>query len=131
VLASQFDDDQLVIISDVSVKTTYFTLLNLTENQLPPLTPEVRPLSNLSLALDKCQSLIQVTGIRTLLYSLSFFSLYNNELQQSSVGNLGPAMGARNQVGIGLSYRPASLCSFATQFQTRFLESIPFQHSGT
>jgi hypothetical protein len=61
VLASQFDDDQLVIISDVSVKTTYFTLLNLTENQLPPLTPEVRPLSNLSLALDKCQSLIQVT----------------------------------------------------------------------
>jgi hypothetical protein len=60
VLASQFDDDQLVIISDVSVKTTYFTLLNLTENQLPPLTPEVRPLSNLSLALDKCQSLIQV-----------------------------------------------------------------------
>jgi hypothetical protein len=34
-------------------------------------------------------------------------------------------MGARNQVGIGLSYRPASLCSLATQFQTRFLESIP------
>jgi hypothetical protein len=33
-------------------------------------------------------------------------------------------MGARNQVGIGLSYRPASLCSLATQFQTRFLESI-------
>ncbi len=26
----------------------------------------------------------------------------------SSVGNLNPAMGARNQVGIGLSYRPAS-----------------------
>jgi hypothetical protein len=34
-------------------------------------------------------------------------------------------MGARNQVGIGLPYRPASLCSLATQFQTRFLESIP------
>jgi hypothetical protein len=36
-------------------------------------------------------------------------------------------MEARNQVGIGLSYRPASLpvCSLATQFQTRFLESIP------
>ncbi len=31
----------------------------------------------------------------------------------------------RNQVGIGLSYRPASLCSLATQFQTRFLELIP------
>jgi hypothetical protein len=26
---------------------------------------------------------------------------------------------------IGLSYRPASLCSLATQFQTRFLGSIP------
>jgi hypothetical protein len=36
-----------------------------------------------------------------------------------------PAMGARNQVDIGLSYRPANLCSLATQFQTRFLESIP------
>jgi hypothetical protein len=34
-------------------------------------------------------------------------------------------MGARNQVGIGLSYRPASLGGLATQFQTRFLESIP------
>ncbi len=33
-------------------------------------------------------------------------------------------MGARNQVGIGLSYRPVSLCSLATQFQTWFLESI-------
>jgi hypothetical protein len=42
----------------------------------------------------------------------------------SCVGNFSPAMGARNQVGIGLSYRPASLCSLATQFQTRFLESI-------
>jgi hypothetical protein len=42
-----------------------------------------------------------------------------------SGGNLRPAMGARNQVGIGLLYRPASLCSLATQFQTRFLESIP------
>jgi hypothetical protein len=31
----------------------------------------------------------------------------------------------RNQVGIGLSYRPARLCSLATQFQTWFLESIP------
>ncbi len=29
------------------------------------------------------------------------------------VGNLIPAMGARNHVGIGLSYRPASLCSLA------------------
>ncbi len=36
----------------------------------------------------------------------------------ASVGNLSPAMGARNQVGIGLSYWPATLCSLATQFQT-------------
>jgi hypothetical protein len=40
------------------------------------------------------------------------------------VGNFSPAKGARNQVGIGLSYRPPSLCSLATQFQTLFLESI-------
>jgi hypothetical protein len=44
--------------------------------------------------------------------------------------NLSPAMGARNQVGIVLSYRPASLCSLATQFQTRFLESIPRSIAG-
>jgi hypothetical protein len=36
----------------------------------------------------------------------------------------------RNQVGMGLSYRPASLCSLATQFQTRFLESIPHPIEG-
>ncbi len=46
------------------------------------------------------------------------------------VGNLSPAMGARNQVGIGLSYRPASLCNLATKFQTRFLESIPRTIAG-
>ncbi len=45
-------------------------------------------------------------------------------------GNLRPAMGARNQVGIGLSYRPASLCSLATQYQNRFLESIPRPIAG-
>jgi hypothetical protein len=48
-------------------------------------------------------------------------------------GNLSPAiwgLGSRNQVGIGLSYRPASLCSLATQFQTRFLESIPRHIEG-
>jgi hypothetical protein len=50
---------------------------------------------------------------------------------ESSVGcNVSPAMGARNQIGIGLSYRPASLCSLATQFQTRFLESIPRPIAG-
>ena len=45
----------------------------------------------------------------------------------SSVGN---HMGAKNQVGIGLSYQPASLCSLATQFQTRFLEPIPRPIAG-
>ncbi len=44
---------------------------------------------------------------------------------ETCVGNFSPAMGAKNQVGIGLSYRPASLCSLATQCRTRFLESIP------
>ncbi len=41
-----------------------------------------------------------------------------------------PAMGARNQVGIVLSYRTASQCSLATQCQTRFLESIPRPKTG-
>jgi hypothetical protein len=43
---------------------------------------------------------------------------------------LHPAMGARNQVGIELSYRPASLCSFASQFQT-LPETDSSPHSGT
>ncbi len=47
-----------------------------------------------------------------------------------SVTSMVPAMGAGNQVGIGLSYRPASLCSLATQFQIRFLESIPRPIAG-
>jgi hypothetical protein len=46
------------------------------------------------------------------------------------VRNLSPAMGARNQVGIGLSYRHGSLCCLAAQFQTRFLESIPRPIAG-
>jgi hypothetical protein len=50
--------------------------------------------------------------------------------QSKRDGNLSPVMGARNQEGIGLSYRPASLCSLATQFQTRFLESIPRPMAG-
>ncbi len=45
-------------------------------------------------------------------------------------GTLSPAMGARNQVGIGLSYRPASLRSLAIEFQTQFLESIPRPIAG-
>jgi hypothetical protein len=55
-------------------------------------------------------------------YELFCLLLYKLGL---SVGNLSPAMGVRNQVGIELSYRPASLGSLATQFQTRILESIP------
>jgi hypothetical protein len=34
------------------------------------------------------------------------------------------------KVGIGLSYRPASLCSLATQFHNRFPESIPRPIAG-
>jgi hypothetical protein len=52
---------------------------------------------------------------------LLFYSLYvitcNEDISifppPNSVGNLSPAMGARDHVGIGLSYRPASLCSLA------------------
>ncbi len=50
--------------------------------------------------------------------------------RECCVGNFSPAMGARNQVGIGKSYRPVSLYSLATQFQTRFLESIPRPIAG-
>jgi hypothetical protein len=46
------------------------------------------------------------------------------------VGTISPAIGSRNQVGIGLTYRSASLCSLSTQFQTRFLESIPRPIAG-
>ncbi len=51
-------------------------------------------------------------------------------VSESCAGNFSPAMGARNQVGIGLSYLPASLCSLATQLQTRFLELIPRPTAG-
>ncbi len=57
-------------------------------------------------------------------YMVSTIYICRN-VRESSVGNLSPAMGARNHVGIGLSYRPASLCSLSTQFKTRFLELIP------
>jgi hypothetical protein len=60
---------------------------------------------------------------------LDYFS-YRPARYIGCVGNFSPAMGARNQVGIGLSYRPASLCSLATLFQTRFLESIPRPIAG-
>jgi len=39
-------------------------------------------------------------------------------------------MGARNQVGIGLSYRPASLCSLAGQYQSRLYLLIRDQEFG-
>ncbi len=43
-----------------------------------------------------------------------FLVLLFSSSPPTSVDNFSPAMGARNQVGIGLSYRPASLCSLAT-----------------
>jgi hypothetical protein len=51
-------------------------------------------------------------------------------IKDTCSGNLSPAMGARNQVNIGLSYQPASLCRLATQFQTRFLDLIPRPIAG-
>jgi hypothetical protein len=39
-------------------------------------------------------------------------------------------MGVRNQVGIGLPYRPAGQYCLATQFHTRFLELIPRPIAG-
>ncbi len=69
------------------------------------------------------------TQIRFEMSSL-YFS-FNCRLRcDDCVGNFSPAMEDRNQVGIGLSYRPASLSSLATQFQTRFLESIPCPIGG-
>ncbi len=50
--------------------------------------------------------------------------------QPARVGNLSPAIGTRIHVGIGLSNRPARLCSLATEFQTRFLELIPRPKAG-
>ncbi len=58
------------------------------------------------------------------------YLVWNSKRIATSVSNLSPAMGARNQIGKGLFYRPASLCSLATQFQTRFLESIPRPMAG-
>ncbi len=54
----------------------------------------------------------------------------NSKHGGTCVGNLSPAMGTRNEEGIGLTYRPAGQCSLATQFQTRFLESIPRPTAG-
>ncbi len=74
-----------------------------------------------------------ITELWTMIFQLSF-SLsgggrgccqHRNLLTDSGVGNLSPAMRARNQVDITLSCRLASLCSLASQFQTSFLESIP------
>ncbi len=53
-----------------------------------------------------------------------------NKLQGYTTESVTPARGTRNQVGIGLLFRPASLCSLTAQFQTRFLESIPRPIAG-
>jgi hypothetical protein len=63
------------------------------------------------------------TSMKLYIHEFGFWFTYRD-------GNLSRAMGARNQVGIGLSYRPASLSSSATQFQTRFLESNPRPIAG-
>jgi hypothetical protein len=66
---------------------------------------------------------------RTSLFAQSKYAIIK-ELLNFSAGKYSPTMGARNQVGIGLSYWPASLCSLAIQFQTQFLESIPRPIAG-
>ncbi len=61
--------------------------------------------------------------------SSTWHCLLSRPIQSNTVS---PAMGARNQVGKGLLYWPASLWvwSLTTQFQTRFLESIPRPIAG-
>jgi hypothetical protein len=70
--------------------------------------------------------------MRSFTYRSTF--LYGMHFRQpESVTYISPAIGARNQLNqvvIGLSYQPASLCSLATQFQTRLLESIPRPIAG-
>jgi hypothetical protein len=61
----------------------------------------------------------------TCVIALALHSILSKRRAQSSA-----AMAARNKVGIGLSNRPASLRSLATQFQNRFLESIPRPIAG-
>jgi hypothetical protein len=68
---------------------------------------------------------VNLQYVQASICTLKYFHIYEH-----GVGNLSPAMGARNQVGIRFSYRPASLCSLATQFRTRFLESIPRPIAG-
>jgi hypothetical protein len=67
-------------------------------------------------------------------YRKIIFWVQMNRLSKETVSRahqrLRFAMEARNKVGIGMSYRSASLCSLATLFQTRFLESIPRHISG-
>ncbi len=63
-----------------------------------------------------------------------WFYFDSTQLQAAfCVGNLSPAMGARNQVGCrtGPPARPVVVpARLATQFQTRFLESIPRPIAG-
>ncbi len=61
---------------------------------------------------------------------IQLFFVHGWKRTRTSVGNFSPAMGAKNQVGTGLSYRPASLCSLDTQFQPWFLESVPRPIAG-
>ena len=68
--------------------------------------------------------------LRSLDLGQILFRMSNRTAKKIRVSNLSPAMGARNQKGIGLSYRPASLCSFANQFQNRFLDSVPLPIAG-
>ncbi len=72
-------------------------------------------------------------------YTNSFFGSFlkshtqMGKLSNNSATNISRLGTFKFRVGIGLSYRPASLyciCSLATQFQTGFQESIPRPIAG-
>jgi hypothetical protein len=91
---------------------------------LPLMAPFTIDFTSMQQALDTAVTrLEQVQVRRDSNLCTSSFSV-ENQMCLYCVGNFRPAMGARNQVGIRLSYRPASPSNLASQFQTRFLELI-------
>ncbi len=100
------------------------------------LTRWVRVLSRVALQMIRFESIYNVDcGVMRISFeSITCVDLRVNQVRVHTItcedfrGSVSRYGGARNQVGVGLSYRPASLCSLATQFQ--FLESIPRSIAG-
>ncbi len=89
------------------------------------------PVTSTKLPLRKVRATEQLLEQTDTVYHANYsISAWYCAVCRTCVGNFSPAMGASNTVGIGLSYRPASLRSLATQFQTRLLESIPRPIAG-